>query len=160
MRCTQFRINAAHGLTEFRTKLLLGATFARHDVHLGTSKPRFLPQSKHTVSLSQIPTYSYCSRIYIYIYIHTHTHTPTHTPTHTHMNNVYSENNKKQTNNTHSVEKIQSFYVLKQVAHLVPTAINAMKFGEVIITTPSVLLQVKSDIQSHFPSRCEMVLPL
>jgi len=51
MRCTQFRINAAHGLTEFGTKLLLGATFARHDVHLGTSKPRFLPQSKNTQCL-------------------------------------------------------------------------------------------------------------
>ena len=40
------------------------------------------------------------------------------------------------------MEKIQSFYMLKQVAHKVPTAINALKFGEVIITTPSVLLQV------------------
>jgi hypothetical protein len=41
-----------HDLIEFGTNLLLGATFVRHDVHMNTSKnPRFVPQSKHTVSV-------------------------------------------------------------------------------------------------------------
>jgi hypothetical protein len=48
-------------------------------------------------------------------------------------------------------ENIQSFNMLKLVAHLVATATNAVQFRKVIITTPSLLLQVHSVFQNNFP---------
>jgi hypothetical protein len=52
---------------------------------------------------------------------------------------------------THSAQNNQSFHMLKLVAHLAATAMNALQFRKVMITTPSLLLLVKSVFQSNFP---------